>query len=304
MMKTVIVLGDLNIDIILSGIEKYPSPGKEILAEEHVVKAGGSAANVAAMLAVNGCPVQLFSQAGSDPFGRYAVESLKKYGLNTDKITFSKKDATGITVSLTYPDDRIYITYTGAVASMRLEDIRNGYISRGSHLHLTSYFLQKELRPSIGRLLQRAKKNGMSTSIDPGGDPSGEWDMSSLAECFQYLDWFLPNADEIKGMTGTGDIHRAVRDLPCVKGLVVKTGPDGAITRYKGEIRHHPGYTVKITDTTCAGDCFDAGFLYGITTGRSFSEAVDLGNKFGARAVSCTGLPPKRIIPDNKTNKG
>ncbi len=304
MMKTVIVLGDLNIDIILSGIEKYPAPGREILAKEHVIKAGGSAANVASMLAVNGCPVQLFSQAGSDPFGRYAVESLKKYGLNTDKITFSKKDATGITVSLTYPDDRIYITYTGAVASMRLEDIKHGYISRGSHLHLASYFLQKELRPSIGRLLKRAKKNGMSTSIDPGGDPSGEWVMSNLVECFQYLDWFLPNADEIKGMTGTGDIHRAVRDFPCVKGLVVKTGPDGAITRYMGEIRHHPGYTVKITDTTCAGDCFDAGFLYGITTGRSFSEAVDLGNKFGARAVSCTGLPPGRIIPDNKTNKG
>ncbi|MCK5569826.1 MAG: carbohydrate kinase family protein [Spirochaetes bacterium] len=304
MMKTVIVLGDLNIDIILSGIEKYPSPGREILAEEHVVKAGGSAANVASMLAVNGCPVQLFSQAGSDSFGRYAVESLKKYGINTDKITFSKKDATGITVSLTYPDDRIYITHTGTVASTRLEDIKNGYISRGSHLHLASYFLQKKLRPSIGRLLERAKMAGMSTSLDPGGDPSGEWDISGLVEYLQYLDWFLPNADEIKGITGTGDIHRAVRDFHYVMGLVVKTGPEGAITRYEGEIRHHAGYTVKITDTTCAGDCFDAGFLYGITTGRSLSEAVDIGNKFGAHAVSCTGLPPKRIIPDHKTNKG
>src|SRR3990172_1542506 len=120
-------------------------------------------------------------------------------------IAWSDRQPTGITVSLTYPHDRMYVSHLGTVASTTLDDLPRGYLCPGAHLHLASYFLQKGLQPSVGRLLKEAKEIGMTTSLDPGGDPSRQWDASGLKESFRYLDWFLPNADEIRAITETKD---------------------------------------------------------------------------------------------------
>jgi len=295
-MKTVIIIGDVNIDIILSGMRSAPALGKEILADSSVMKLGGSAANVAAMLAMNGCPVRLFGCVGNDSNGRYLINSLKEFRVDTDTICIADNEPTGITVSLSYPHERMYISHLGTVASTKLENLPDGYLRKGCHLHLASYFLQKGLKASVGSLLKQAKEIGMTTSLDPGGDPSGEWDISDLRAYFQYLDWFMPNADEMKAVTKNRNIEDAVINFAQeVTRIVVKMGPQGAITRYKGNVEHWPGLDVKAVDTTCAGDCFDAGFLYSLTCGNPLPKAVQMGNKYGAQSVLNVGLPRQQI---------
>jgi sugar/nucleoside kinase (ribokinase family) len=295
-MKTVNVLGDLNLDIILSGIGSYPSLGREILAQNRVLKAGGSAANVAMMLAVNDVPVRFFCRVGKDFAGEFVVKILEEYGVNTDTVCFSEYETTGVTVSLAYPDDRMYVTFPGTVSSTKPEELKGTYIREGEHLHLASYFLQEGLAPYMGVMLKDAKKAGMSTSLDPGGDPSGKWDVKGLQPYFQYIDWFFPNSDELLGFTRAESLEDALKFFPGeVTGIIVKAGDQGAFTRYHGKTRHFPAVAVEVIDTTCAGDCFDAGFLYGISSGASFSDAVNLGNRFGAHAVSTLGLPFHRI---------
>jgi sugar/nucleoside kinase (ribokinase family) len=147
----------------------------------------------------------------------------------------------------------------------------------------------------MGELLQRAKEGGMSTSLDPGGDPSGKWDMSCLRRYYRFIDWFLPNSDEIRGVTGAGSLLEALRTLPgAVRCLAVKAGERGVYTRYEGRVEHFPAISVTVVDTTCAGDCFDAGFLAGILEGESFADAVRLGLSYAAQAVATVGLPIKK----------
>jgi len=291
-MRTVIVLGDLNLDLILAGMTEPPEFGREILASRRSSGLGGSAANTAAMLAANGCAVRLFAQVGVDVEGDFLVAMLAGLGIDVATIARSNEHATGLTVSLTYPEDRMYVSDLGAVAATRLEDLQPGYILPEAHLHLTSYFLQRGLRPSVGPLLEAAKEAGMTTSLDPGGDPTGEWDVSALAPYFRRLDWFLPNADEIRAVTGCDDTETALREFPReVGGVVVKAGADGAISRCGGEIVRHPGFAAEVVDTTGAGDCFGAGFLCALAGGAPLAEAVRLGNRFGAESVSRVGLP-------------
>jgi sugar/nucleoside kinase (ribokinase family) len=268
----------------------------ERLAGCCTMKPGGSAANVAIMLAVNECPVRLFAQAGDDLAGRFLVESLKTYGLDTKNISLSTRAATGLTVSLTYPKDRMYITYPGTVATTRIQDLTDSYIEKQGHLHLASFFLQVSLQKDIGAILRKAKAAGMSTSLDPGGDTDKDWDISGLIDHLHCLDYFMPNSDEICAMTGEEDVYAALHAFPVeVSAVIVKTGARGAVTRYKGSYETHPAIPVNTVDSTCAGDCFDAGFLYGLYTGNSFREAVHKGLLFGAQAVSTLGLPYNTI---------
>lgn len=291
-MKRINILGDLNLDIILSGMKTFPSLGKEILAKEHVMHAGGSAANTALMLASMDWPVKFFSRIGNDISGNKILEQLTSCGLEIDKISQSASDETGVTVSLTYPNDRMYITYPGTVASSKLVDFPEGYLSNGDHLHLTSYFLQKGLQPSVGELLKKAKACNMTTSMDPGGDPDQKWNMKDLEPYWQYLDWFMPNVEEIKGVCGTEDLDAAVNNFSSrVPGIIVKTGKDGAILRHQGNIESFSGNDIDVVDTTGAGDCFNAGFLYALLRNNSLREAVLAGIEYGEKAVSSHGLP-------------
>jgi sugar/nucleoside kinase (ribokinase family) len=290
------VLGDLNLDIVLSGIVDLPVLGTERVARDCVVKPGGSAANVAIMLARNRCPVRLFSQTGNDEAGNFLLKQLERFGLHTDTISLSPSASTGLTISLTYPEDRIYITYPGSVAKTKKADLKDGYIDKGAHLHLSSFFLQSSLQKDIGSLLRDASAAGMSTSLDPGSDTVESWDVSELIDNFKFLDYFMPSSDEICALTGTRNVHDALDVFPReARVVVVKAGVHGAVTRRRGTIEHHAAIPVDAVDSTCAGDCFDAGFLFGLYQGKSFQEAVQRGIEFGAQAVSTLGLPSEGI---------
>jgi sugar/nucleoside kinase (ribokinase family) len=289
-------MGDINLDIILSDVQHMPELGREIEARGCTMKPGGSAANVAMMLALNGCPVRFYGQVGRDRAGDILAEGLRTYGLSTDTLASSPRKPTGLTVSLTFPDDRMYVTYPGTTEIMGLGELEDTYVQPGAHLHLASYFLLKKLKSQMGGILKRAKKAGMSTSLDPGGDPAGEWDMGELEGYFSYIDYFMPNADEMMGMTGRRDTGEALRGfIDSVQCVVVKTGADGAAARCEGGIDAFPPYEANVIDTTCAGDCFDAGFLYGLSRGEEFKRCVQWGNRFGAQAVSSLGLPDRPI---------
>jgi sugar/nucleoside kinase (ribokinase family) len=295
-LSSIHVLGDLNLDIILSGLEGTPAFGKERIASACRVKPGGSAANVSMMLAINNCPVRLYAQAGNDEAGRLAIKQLERYGLDTRTISISAVHTTGLTVSLTFPEDRMYVTYPGSVAQTRARDLTRGFIDDSAHLHLSSFYLQTSLKNDMGAILRTAKSAGMSTSLDPGGDTSDSWNMAELIELLQYLDYFMPSSDEICAMTGKEDVHEAVSAFPGEAGIViVKAGARGALTRRGNTVEAYPAIPVDTVDTTCAGDCFDAGFLYGLYTGYSFEGAIQKGLQFGAQAVSTLGLPSENI---------
>ena len=292
-LNEIILVGDLNLDIILSGLVEPPALGREILAADCVTKVGGSAANVAVTLAAKGCPVRLFSRIGNDPAGRQVIGGLEDYGVDASTIACTDADSTGFTVSLAYPTDRMLISHLGTVASTVLDDLQQGYIVQGAHLHVASYFLQAGLRPSIGPLLKTAKTAGMSTSLDLGDDPAGTWDISGLEPFFEYLDWLMPNDAELEAITSTRRIEDALQAVSQqIGGVIVKAGSDGIFTRYRQSIAHRPvPEDVSVVDTTCAGDCCNAGFLLGLWQGLDFDQAVAQSNEFGSQAVACIGLP-------------
>ena len=80
----VLAVGELNVDLILSGMTEPPKFGGEVLAEHLGMHAGGSTANVAACCAQLGLSAALVSNVGSDSFGDFLIGEMERLGVASE----------------------------------------------------------------------------------------------------------------------------------------------------------------------------------------------------------------------------
>ena len=71
--------------------------------------------------------------------------------------------------------------------------------------------------------------------------------------------------------------------------MVVKRGAQGALARVGDVTLRSPALAVEVCDTTGAGDCFNAGFLYGYLTGHHLAGCLQRGNICGGLATVSRG---------------
>jgi sugar/nucleoside kinase (ribokinase family) len=297
-LPAVLVIGELNVDIVLSGLASPPVLGSEVLAREMRMVLGSASAIFASGIARLGHPVRFISKSGDDDFGRFCREALHNVGVPTGNLLLSQRP-TGATVVLSTQEDRALVTHLGAIADLGYDDLPPNLFHGFKHLHLTSYFLQERLRPAFPRLMREAKAAGLSVSFDPNSDPAQAWS-PEIWEVMRIPDVVFINESEAQALTGATHTHEALAVLAArTTCTVVKQGSEGAIA-VRGTERMHVGtFRVNAVDTTGAGDSFAAGFIHGLLTKRSLRECLLLAN--GTGALSTTGVGGTAAQPDAKT---
>jgi len=278
-----VVLGELNVDIILSSIKCMPEIGKEILADEMTLTLGSSSAIFASNLSSLGAKVAFVGKIGFDHFASVVLESLESKKVDTSAIKRSEQSNTGATIVLNYDQDRANVTYPGAMSDFKLSDIDFQFIAKARHLHFSSCFLQPGIRNDLKEIFQKAKQIGLSTSLDPQWDPDEKWDLN-WADLLPFVDFFLPNAEEIKRLTGRTSINDAVDKLKSVaRNIVIKNGDKGAYLWDGIKLIHQPVFhNGHIVDCIGAGDSFNAGFIYRYLQKFPLRECLEFGALTGA----------------------
>jgi sugar/nucleoside kinase (ribokinase family) len=283
------VIGELNVDLIASGLRTAPIIGNEILAEQFEVTLGSASAIFAAGVARFGHPVTFISKVGADTFGRYCLEALAKLGISTDRIKVSSGSTTGVTVSLSTKQDRALVTCLGAISELKLADISLRALKGHRHLHMTSLFLQHALRPSFPSIFRTAHKMGLTTSFDPNSDPSQSW-KPDVWEVISHTDVLFVNEVEALQLTRKRSVDKALEYLcakvPCV---AIKLGRRGAVGISNKRVAFAPGFKVKAVDTTGAGDTFAAGFVHEFLAGSDLRRCLETGNACGALSTLQVG---------------
>ena len=284
----ILVAGELNPDLVFSGAASLPQPGREVLAEDFSLQLGSSSAICAAGLARLGNEVSFVGRVGPDPLGRFALDALGATGVDVSPVLVDPGVKTGITVSIS-AGDRALLTCLGAIEALAAEDVPDGLLRGFRHLHVSSYYLQRRLRPGLAGLFHRARSLGLSTSLDPGCDPAGRWD-DGIREVLPQTDVFLVNEVELAGLAGAEQMEDALRALARGPGLVVaKLGPRGCATLDGGRIRLVPAIPVEVLDTTGAGDSFNAGFLHAWLRRRSLEDCLRCGVVCGSLSTRALG---------------
>ncbi len=287
--KRVLAVGDVNIDIVLNGLTNIPLAEQEALAQGIETVVGGQTSTTARAMSKLGLSVNFVGRVGDDDYGHKALNELTQLGIDVSGVVVDPTLKTGATVVLSTGKERAYATYLGSISEVRRADVKPELISNANHLHIGSYYLQRSLRPVMQDLFQEAKRQDLTTSIDPGWDPFREWG-NDIFDVLRYADVFLPNEVEAMQITGTDAPEKALDVLATFAStVVIKMGAEGCLARNKKQTLHCPGFKVPVVDVTSAGDIFNAGFLYGFLCGWSLKETARFANACGAMSISKVG---------------
>lgn len=286
----VLVVGELNVDLILDKIEKFPEVGKEVLAKKMTLTLGSSSAIFASNISSLGVRVAFIGKIGKDKFGEVVLESLQQKKVDTSMILIDEKVGTGATIILNVDEDRANTTYPGAMDLLTIDDISDEDLSKARHLHFSSYFLQPGMWGGLGKLFRRAKNMGLTTSFDMQWDPMETWKLD-IPDVLPYVDVFLPNEQELILLTGKNTLNEAIDSVKKYTNiLVIKRGNKGSMVHYKDQLSDLPPFLNKeVVDAIGAGDSFNAGFIFKFIEGKNMAECQKFGNLTGAVSTTAAG---------------
>jgi sugar/nucleoside kinase (ribokinase family) len=283
----VLVIGDANPDLLLTG-DVVPAFGQaETLVDSADLVLGGSAAIVACGLARLGVATALAATVGDDLYGGFVRDALLERGVDTRWVRTDPDVATGLSVVLSV-GDRAILTHPGTIASTGPEVVDVELVASVRHVHSASYFLQPLLAPHLPAVLARARAAGATTSVDTNWDPAATW--GGVGHLLEHTDLLLPNTAELLALTGCPTVDAAALDaLRNGCRIALKDGASGGVLWQDADtVVRVPAPPVTALDTTGAGDSFDAGFISAMLEGLSGAECL-------TRAVRCGSLSTRAV---------
>jgi len=284
-------IGELNVDIILNGIESEPEIGKEKFCKDMIVTLGSSTAIFAANAAALGSKVCFVGLVGKDSFGQLVRTSLEAKGVATHFIG-EGDTPTGATICMSYGEDRANLTYQGSMDVMGFDQIDKSVFTLSKHIHLSSLFMQSALLRDIHKVLDAAAENGCTVSLDTQWDPMEKWALD-YPKVLPKITVFMPNEKELCALTGKAQLEDAIAEvLPYLGGIMlVKCGSKGSLLVKKdGSRKLLPAFLNKdVVDAIGAGDSFNSGFVSAFVKGLPPEECQKTGNLTGAVNTTAAG---------------
>ena len=260
----VTVLGDLVLDVVVAPSRPLARgtdvPGRISLRQ------GGSAANAARWLAGLGVRSTLVTAVGRDPIGRRLVDALRSDHVTVRAMRVAGSATGRIGVVVMVGGERSFVADRGAADELRPADLRPGWFD-AQLLHLPAYSLIGSPLGDAGRrAIELARERGALVSLDLASAAPllahGRRAARNLVE-EAAPDILFSTLAEAEAFLGRGyDVGGLLEAAPLA---IVKRGPGGATVLARGLAGPHrfevatPSLTA--TDTTGAGDAFDAGFI-------------------------------------------
>jgi sugar/nucleoside kinase (ribokinase family) len=275
----VITLGVHVVDTLARPIESIPEGQGGQLVEEIRLTAAGTAGGTAVTLAKLGADVRSAGAIGSDALGDVLVSMLGAVGVDTGLLVRREEVQTSASVLPIRPDgSRPAFHVIGANGTYNSADAPWEAIAAADYLHLGApEFMGGE---EAAKILRHTRAYDTVTSADllaPGDQAAHiiDWIGAALPE----LDYLLPNAEQLVGLSGAPDLQDGCRALleRGVGCIAVTDGGRGAVVADESGVQRVPAFAADVVDTTGCGDAFSAGFLRGLSLGIARRDAAALG---------------------------
>ncbi|MCB9475454.1 MAG: carbohydrate kinase family protein [Deltaproteobacteria bacterium] len=281
--------GRIYLDFIFAGLPKLPVAGEEVFAKSLSLMVGGSY-NAARALWRLGVDAHLAADLGNDEFSAIARRLWDEDGLPTTFRRELDRPCAAVTCAYSLAHDRALLSYVDPLpppdADPRLLD------EHGVRCVLLSGLPDDD---AFWPLLEHARNRSIPIVLDCQHNDH-RLDDPLIRRMTELVDVFMLNSREACTLTQTSSVDGAIDVLaPHVRCLVVKRGEDGAVLVRDGSRLEQTAPKVDVVDTTGAGDCFAAGFTFGVV--RGMDDAAALAHAVAAGSIACTG-PGGDAAPD------
>ncbi len=288
-MKKISIIGAGVVDVLVGAVDEKIFSRSSSSMDFIKMSFGGDALNEAVALSRLGKKVQWISKVGDDDAGKRILNYAKENGVDVSCVKVESGLATSITVVLIEKSgERIFLTNPqGSMRKLSAEDILPHVDEMADIVSFASMFISTTLNIAAAeRIFKKIKAAGKILAFDMKFPHHGET-LKDMAGMLSGADYFFPNEAELATLTGDDDVYKNISALlACgLKCAVVKRGGKGCVLATKDERLEIPACRVeKVIDTTGAGDCFAAGFLYALSEGWSLKEC----GQFACAAASCS----------------
>ncbi len=326
-----VVAGHVCIDVIPRIDRPFDlEPGRLYEVGPPTLATGGPVSNTGVAMHILGIETTLMGKIGDDSFGQSILEIFNRYSPElTQGMIQVPGETTSYSVVINIPGrDRSFLHCPGANETFVADDVNYEQLGEARLFHLGYPPLMRSTYEGGGteliEIYRRVKELGVTTSLDmampdPDG-PSGQADWAGiLAKVGNYVDIFLPSADELLYMLdrdhyGQGDdlsgdqvsglgarlleLGVAVAGLKLgSRGLYIRTaGADrlaamgsaqpADLDNWAGRELWFPVFRVdNFVGATGAGDTTIAGFLSALLRGLPLEAAGSAANLVGAMNV-------------------
>ena len=158
-MTRVVVVGDLMTDTVAHAALPL-AKGSDTPATV-TMHGGGSGANIAAWLAVDGAEVAFVGRRGADIAGRNRDMELMGYGVDARLVMDPERPTGTCVVMVTHKGDHTMLSDPGANAVLSPDDLPKDLFTPGCHLHVSGYTLLNEgSRAAAVTAMERALRGG------------------------------------------------------------------------------------------------------------------------------------------------
>lgn len=284
----IIVVGSSNTDMVVR-TERFPNPGETILGGDFFMNQGGKGANQAVAAARLGGDVLFISSVGNDVFGKTALQSLKKEGVDVNHSRIDKENPSGVAViTVDQNGENNIVVAPGANGTLLPKEVQHI-----EHLIEENAFILMQLEipmETVEYIVTKAAAKGTKVILNPA--PAQTLSLSVLTNV--YL--LTPNEKEAFLLTGipvhdVSSAKLAAKSLndKGVQNVIITLGAKGALALFKGEYIHVEAQKVTAVDTTAAGDVFNGALVVALNEGQPIQEALIFASHASSIAVTRLG---------------
>ncbi|EAP2741569.1 sugar kinase [Salmonella enterica] len=269
-------------------VEGLPTEGGKYVAKRYTEVGGGPAATAAVAAAKLGAQVDFIGRVGDDDTGNSLLAELESLGVNaryTRRYTQAMSSQSAIMVDA--KGERIIVNYPSPDLLPDADWLNDIDFSQWDVV-----LADVRWHDGAKQAFTLARQAGVMTVLD--GDITPQ-DISELVALSDHAAFSEPGLARLTGMSEAIDALKKAQML--TNGHVYVTrGSEGCNWLEKAAVRHQPGFTVEVVDTTGAGDVFHGALAFGLASGYAIEEAVRFAS--GVAALKCTRPGGRAGIPD------